>query len=221
MTCGQTKSLFSPYLDGAVTGTQMQAVSRHLEGCESCQKQYVSLRQTQQLLNKVGRRKVPADVGLKLRVALSQEIARSRRPVLANVFVRLGNAIQSMMVPATAGLASAVLVFGVLMGFMAVPLQAGNPDVPLVVGTDPQVQQLNFGATLDSIHEGSLVIEADVDSQGRVQDYRILSDEGSSPELLPQVKNMLIFTTFRPATAFGRPTTGRAILSFSKISVKG
>ena len=135
--------------------------------------------------------------------------------------LRLGNAIQSMMVPATAGLASAVLVFGVLMGFMAVPLQAGNPDVPLVVGTDPQVQQLNFGATLDSIHEGSLVIEADVDSHGRVQDYRILSDEGSSPDLLPQVKNMLIFTTFRPATAFGRPTTGRAILSFSKISVKG
>jgi len=221
MTCGQAKSLFSPYLDGAVTGTQMQAVSRHLEGCESCQQQYVSLRQTQQLLNKVGRRKAPPELGLKLRVAVSQEIARSRRPVLANVFVRLSNAIQSMMVPATAGLASAVLVFGVLMGFMAVPLQAGNPDVPLVVGTDPQVQQLNFGATLDSIHEGSLVIEADVDSHGRVQDYRILSDEGTSPDLLPQVKNMLIFTTFRPATAFGRPTTGRAILSFSKISVKG
>src|SRR5437016_8879898 len=128
MTCGQTKSLFSPYLDGAVTGTQMQAVSRHLEGCESCQQQYVSLRQTQQLLNKVGRRKAPAELGLKLRVAMSQEIARTRRPVLANVFVRMGNAIQSMMVPATAGLASAVLVFGVLMGFMAVPLQAGNPD---------------------------------------------------------------------------------------------
>jgi len=156
-----------------------------------------------------------------LRVAMSQEIARSKRPVMANLLVRLSNAISSMMVPATAGLASAVLVFGVLMGFMASPLQAGNPDVPLVVGTDPQVQQISFGATLDSIHEGSLVIEADVDSHGRVQDYHIISDDGTSPELLPQVKNMLIFTTFRPATAFGRPTTGRAILSFSKISVKG
>ena len=154
MTCGQAKSLFSPYLDGAVTGTEMQAVGRHLEGCESCQEQYVSLRQTQQLLSKVGRRKVPAEVGLKLRVAMSQEIARSKRPVLANMFVRLSNAISSMMVPATAGLASAVLVFGVLMGFMTVPLQAGNPDVPLVVGTDPQVQQISFGATLDSIQIG-------------------------------------------------------------------
>lgn len=221
MNCGQAKELFSPYLDGAVTGTQMQALGRHLEGCGSCQRHYDSLCQTQQLLSKVGRAKAPADLGLRLRVAISQEIARERRPVLANAFVRLGNTLQNLMVPATAGLASAVLVFGVLLGFMATPLQAGNPDVPLVVGTDPQVKQIGFGATMDSIREGSLVIEADVDSQGRVQDYHILSDDGSSPELLPQVKNMLIFTTFRPATSFGRPTSGRAILSFSKISVRG
>jgi hypothetical protein len=221
MKCGQAKSLFSPYLDGAVTGAQMQALGRHLEGCNGCNQQYVSLRQTQLLLAKVGRKKVPADLGLKLRVALSQEIARTRRPALGSVFMRLGNAINAIMVPATAGLASAVVVFGLLMGFMSLPLQAGNPDVPLIVGTDPELQQISFGATLDSIHEGSLVIEADVDSHGRVQDYRILSDSGVSPDLLPQVKNMLIFTTFRPATSLGRPTVGRAILSFSKISVKG
>jgi hypothetical protein len=54
-----------------------------------------------------------------------------------------------------------------------------------------------------------------------VQDYRILSDSKESAVLLPKVKNMLIFTTFRPATTMGRPTSGRAVLSFSKISVKG
>jgi hypothetical protein len=39
--------------------------------------------------------------------------------------------------------------------------------------------------------------------------------------VLPQLKNMLIFTTFRPALSMGRPTTGKAVLSFSKISVRG
>jgi hypothetical protein len=38
---------------------------------------------------------------------------------------------------------------------------------------------------------------------------------------MPAVKNMLIFTTFRPATSMGRPTPGHAVLSFAKISVKG
>jgi hypothetical protein len=43
--------------------------------------------------------------------------------------------------------------------------------------------------------------------------------------LAPQQKSMLIdfmtFTTFRPALSMGKPTAGRAVLSFSKISVKG
>jgi len=221
MTCGQAKLLMSPYLDGAVSGKQMRALSQHMEDCAACGHEYSALRQTQQLLNQAGRRKAPADLALKLRVAISQEIARSRRPFLDSALVRLSNAINAVMVPATAGLASAVVVFGLLMGFMALPLQAGSPDVPLVIGTDPQLQQMSFGATLDSIREGSLVIEADVDSQGRVQDYHILSEDTTTPDLLPQVKNMLIFTRFRPATSFGRPTAGRAVLSFSKISVKG
>jgi hypothetical protein len=69
------------------------------------------------------------------------------------------------------------------------------------------------------------VIEAYIDSTGRVQDYRILSDPDDSTLLAPQVKSMLIdfmtFTTFRPALSMGKPTSGRAVLSFSKISVRG
>jgi Putative zinc-finger len=224
MTCAQARPLFSPYLDGAVTGKEMREISRHLESCESCSWQYVSLRQTQHLLAGVGPRKAPSDLALKLRVAISQEAAHSRRRYLEGVRVRLDNALDLFMVPATAGLAAAVVIFVVLMGFLA-PLQADNSDVPLMLHTAPQLQQSAFGSTLDSINDDSLVIEAYVDSQGRVQDYRILSGSKDDTALLPQVKkNMLIFTTFttfRPALSMGRPTTGRAILSFSKVSVKG
>lgn len=125
------------------------------------------------------------------------------------------------MVPATAGLAATAVLFGVLLGFLTPPLQAGNPDVPLAIQTAPQFQQSAFGTAADSIKEDSLVIEAYVDSNGRVQDYRVLSSPDHSTDLPVQIKNMLIFTTFRPATLMGRPTSGRAVMSFSKISVKG
>jgi hypothetical protein len=175
------------------------------------------------LLARVGRRQAPADLGLKLRVAISQEIARSKRPFLGGMMVRLENALNAFMVPATAGLVTAVVIFGLLTFFLAVPgqLQADNDDVPLMLYTAPQLQQSAFGTTLDSINEDSLVIEAYVDSNGRVQDYRILSHPQQAKVLLPQLNRMLIFTTFRPATSMGRPTAGRAVLSFSKISVKG
>ena len=166
MTCAQARPLFSPYLDGAVTGKEMRELSRHMEACEGCSRQYASLRQTQSLLARVGPRKAPADLALKLRVAISQEAAHSRRRYLEGVRVRLDNALALFMLPATAGLAAAVVIFVVLMGFLA-PLQADNSDVPLMLHTAPQLQQSAFGSTLDSINDDSLVIEAYVDSQGR------------------------------------------------------
>ncbi|HMC30496.1 MAG: anti-sigma factor [Acidobacteria bacterium] len=223
MKCGEARSLFSPYLDGAVTGTQMHALSVHLQDCSRCEREYLLLRKSQQLLVGLGRRKAPPDLALKLRVVVSQEIAGIKRPRFQGVLVRLENAIDAFMVPVTAGLVSAVVIFGILMGFFALPetLQGNNDDVPLMLYTAPELQQSAFGTTLNSINADSLLIEASVDANGRIEDYRIISDPNDSKDLLPQVKNMLIFTTFRPATTMGRPTSGRAVLSFSKISVRG
>lgn len=220
MRCSQTKSLLSPYLDGMVTGTEMMAVSDHLRACPSCCAEYESLRQTQLILTKVGRRKAPEDLALKLRLAISHEAAQARRPYFHGWSVRFENAVRSLMVPVTAGLASAVVIFGFLMGFLALPLQAGS-DVPILLNTAPELQQTAFGNALSEIKDDSLVIEAYVDSNGRVQDYRVLSNPQEPKELPAQVKNVLIFTTFRPATFMGRPTAGTAVLSFSRISVKG
>jgi hypothetical protein len=223
LQCPQAKRLFSPYLDGAVTGTQMLALQAHLSDCGACNHKYLELRRTQQLLVSVGRPKAPADLGLKLRLAISREAAQARRPPFEGLRVRLENAIDAFMVPATAGFLSALIIFGIAMVYFVAPssLRADN-DVPLVmVNTAPELQQSAFGMTLDTIEADSLVIEAYVDANGRVQDYRILSDTEKSKEVLPQVKRMLIFTTFRPALSMGRPTASRAVLSFSKISVKG
>ena len=223
MQCPRAKRLFSPYLDGAVTGAEMHALQQHLAQCAACDRQYESLRRTQELLVSVGRPKAPADLGLKLRLAISREAVEAKRPLFQGFFVRLENALDAFMVPATAGFLSALVIFGIAMVYFVVPssLQANN-DVPLImVNTGPQLQPSAFGLTLDTINAESLVIEAYVDPNGRVQDYRILSDTESSKEVLPQVKQMLIFTTFRPALSMGRPTSSRAVLSFSKISVKG
>ncbi|MFZ0290464.1 MAG: anti-sigma factor [Candidatus Sulfotelmatobacter sp.] len=222
MQCAQARELFSPYLDGAVTGTEMRTLREHIDACAACSREYTLLRKTQQLLTSAGRPNVPADLGLKLRLAISREAAQTRRPRFEGLRVRLENSLEASMVPATAGLACAVLIFGLVAAILAIPgqLQANNEDVPLVLNTGPELQQTSFG-TMSSINAESLVIEAYVDSRGRVEDYKILSDPGASQELLPQVKRMLIFTTFRPAMSMGHPISSRAVLSFSRISVRG
>jgi len=223
MTCAHVRRFLSPYLDGAVTGIEMQATQQHLEACAACMREYKLLRQSQQLLMSVGRVKEPADLGLKLRLAISREAAEARRPRYEGLRLRVENALDAFMVPATAGLVCAVLIFGLVTAILAMPgpLQANNQDVPLVLNTGPELQQSGLGTTLSSIDTDSLVIEAYVDPNGRVEDYKILSDPGESQALLPQVKRMLIFTTFRPAMSMGHPIASRAVLSFSRISVRG
>ncbi len=221
--CSAAKGLLSPYLDGAVTGTEMLDLQEHLDGCAACMREYRSLQQTQQLLMSVRRVPEPTDLGLRLRLAISREAAEARRPRFEGLRMRVENTLNAFMVPATAGLACALLIFGLVIGILAMPgeVQANSQDVPLVLNTGPELQQSVFGTTLSSMNTDSLVIEAYVDKNGRVQDYKILSDPGESQELLPQVKRMLIFTTFRPAMSMGRPISSRAVLSFSRISVRG
>ncbi|HTW58706.1 MAG TPA: zf-HC2 domain-containing protein [Terriglobales bacterium] len=222
LQCPRAKRLFSPYLDGAVTGTEMIALQDHLSECVECNGKYQALRRTQQMVTSLGRAKAPEDLGLRLRVAISREAARTKRPY-EGLLVRLENGLRAHLVPATAGFLSAVIIFGIAMVYFVTPaaLQAKN-DVPLVmVNTGPELQQSAFGLTMDTINADSLVIEAYVDANGRVQDYQILSDSDASKNVLPEVKRMLIFTTFRPALSMGRPTPSRAVLSFSKISVRG
>lgn len=219
MTCAQIKSLLSCYLDGAVTGKQMHAIGQHLNECVDCRVEYQGLRQTQSLLSQVGRARVPEDLSLKVRLAISREAARRREPAFSGFGIRMANAVRAFMVPATAGVVATMIIFGVLMGFIT-PVQANTNEV-LMLSTDPQLQQTGFGGALASTTDESFVIEAYVDANGRVQDYRILSDPDQIKDLPHSLKNMLIFTTFRPATLMGSPRPGTAVMSFSKISVKG
>jgi hypothetical protein len=221
--CAQTKKLFSPYLDGRVSGSEMHALRLHLEQCANCAREYAAMQRTQQLLANLSPKKAPPDLALKLRLAISREAALKRRPRYEALLVRLQDALNAFMVPATAGLVSAILFFGLLLGFFALPaeLRASSGDVPLMLYTGPELERSAFGTSLGNVGDDALVIEAEVDANGRVEDYHILSQPDDAKAMLPQLKNMLIFTTFRPALSMGRPTTGRAVLSFSKISVKG
>jgi Putative zinc-finger len=225
MNCAEYKKQFSLYLDGQVSGAEMHALTRHMETCPDCTREYAELRRTQQLLAGLSKAKpkAPADLALRLRLAISRESAPARRRRFEGAMVRLSNALNAFMVPATAGALSAVLTFGLLLGFFALPqqLEASSSDVPLMFYTGPQLERSAFGTSLGSIGDDSVVIEAFVGANGRIEDYRILSQPNGAQAALSQVKNLLIFTTFRPALSMGRPTAGRAVISFSKISVKG
>ena len=226
MKCEQVQSLLSLYLDGALRGAQMQQVAAHIEECASCRAEYKQLQNTQRLVAGLGKQPAPPELALRLRVALSQARAESYRQRWEIFWVRLENGFNAFMFPATAGVLSAVLFFGLIIGFFGLPVQAvgkDSNDVPLGLYTPPQLAASPplFLNTISSNNEEPVLVETYVDANGRVQDYRIISAPEGSENLVPELDNLLIFTTFRPAMSMGHPTAGRVVLSFSHMNVKG
>jgi hypothetical protein len=221
MKCSVAKQLMSSYLDGAVTRSQLADVDEHLQSCMECAARYASVRQTQALVGSLGRKAAPPELALRLRVAISQEIANAQRSSWEALRVRWENAFNAIMVPATAGLVTTLIIFGLLISLIYPGQVRAANDVPTVLYTPAELQFTPFELSMGASNAEGLVVEAYVGPDGRVQDYRILSAPEDAQAILPELKNMLIFTTFHPATTFGRPTASRVILSFSKVQVKG
>jgi anti-sigma factor RsiW len=220
MKCSEARQLLSPMMDFMLSERQERRASFHLSQCAACREQFAELRRTRRLVSTLPSRQLPTDLMVQLRAALSQHMATRRMSRWDSLLVRWENALNAFMFPATAGLVSAILIFGLLLGVL-VPahLPNANDVVPSALYTPPEMTAAPFGLESGSSSDGVLV-EALIDPQGRVQDYRVLSAPGLT-ELTPQMKNALIFTQFRPATSFGMPTSGRVVISFSNISVGG
>jgi len=220
MKCAVVNGLLSSYLDGEVTRSQLARVDEHLQCCADCAARYASVRQTQALVGSLGRKPAPPELALRLRVTVSQEIANRKHPRWEALRVRWENAFNAVMVPATAGLVTTLIIFGLLISVLYPGEMRAANDVPTMLYTPAELQFTPFEFSMGASPE-SLVVEAYVGPDGRVLDYRILSAPEDAQAILPELKNMLIFTTFHPATAFGQPTASRVVLSFSKVQVKG
>ena len=219
MRCNEARPLFSTYLDGVMSGAERHEVAAHLGECADCQSDYNLLENTRTLVSSVGRRQAPADLALKIKVALSSENARSRRGFLQGYMIRLQNAVNGLMFPATAGVLSAIVLFGVLIGLLVPAQVSAYDDVPSSFYTPPRLQVSEYPEPQLNL-DTPVVIETYVDSSGRVENYRIISGPDDD-QIREQLDRALLFTIFVPAQSFGRPVPGKAIMSFSNISVKG
>jgi hypothetical protein len=224
-SCIWVNEHINDYLDGALTGLQMQKVAQHIERCSNCRSEFDSLRETQAVLAQLEPRPMPADLGLRLRVALSHELARAREPRMERVKLAWENTLAPLLLQASAGLASTLLLLGTVglaVGMFTHPQKLSAQDEPLGMATPPHFlyasagsDESRFGAA-----EDPLVIMAMVNASGRVYDYRILSGTLDS-EAKSKLESLMLLSLFEPARRFGEPVRGVVILSFAGVAVKG
>jgi anti-sigma factor RsiW len=220
--CGHFQDQFSEYLDGALTGAAMHEIAAHLEVCTGCAAEFAQWRTAQSLISSIGPAKAPANLGLRLRVALSQQSANTVEEKFARGWVRWQN-FRPLVWQITAGFASSVALTGAaaLLIMFASPEPLLARDEPLGVATSPRFLYTWLepaGAVGDG--EVPVIVQAFVNGEGRVYDYTIVSGNADQ-KTRTQVENTLLFSVFAPAQVFGQPVPGTVVLSFSGVSVPG
>ena len=181
--------------------------------------QHVSQEQVTMTLRSLPRRLPPADLAMSLRVIASRERQRLvENRSLGQVFVSwlertrfmLRDMLRPLMLPATGGVFSAVVLFSMWV-VPTYPLRAKmTVDTPASLATAEDVIDVVKGSAGVGLRD-SVLVEVEVDDQGHFVDYRVVSGASavSDPTTRRRVENLLYFTKFAPATSFGMPMAGR------------
>lgn len=221
--CAAIQSRLSEYMDGAVSGVEMQHIADHLAACPVCAEEFALAARLQHTIVTLGTLRAPTDLSLKLRVAISQERARSWSSALERFSLNWQNRIRPLALQAAAGLAGAVLLIGstlALLGAMGAgtPVQAN--DEPLGAITAPHyLYSIDGVHPVITSHDDTLVIEAAINSRGEVYDYRVVSGDEQDPTVQNAIAQRLASSVFQPASVFGLPVRGHVVITFSGVSV--
>ncbi len=224
IVCAKARSAFSGYLDGAISGREMQAVAAHLDQCRGCKAEFFQWRGMQSLLAHTAPSKVPDELGLQLRLAISHESSR-RQGLWHSVSATWANLIRPIALQAASGLVGTLLLVGgsaALVGIMPVSNAVLAHDEPLRAVTMPHYL---YTAEQDeplapALQDATVVVEADVSTQGKVYGYDIVSGPVDA-ETRSAVRDELMLQVYEPAKMFGVPVRGRVLVTFSGVLVKG
>lgn len=225
--CEDVRAGFSGYLDGAVSGVEMGAIATHMEGCTECAEEFAVWRGVQRALSDLGPARVPARLQARLREAIAVERERGAHLSLVRRAMLLWEStLAPFAVRLSGGLAAALVLAGGLTWMFAAPLaavQASDSAMAHLVAPRylySQVPPQPVKTNRDEPSDVPIVVDAMVDSKGRVYDYTILAGPQDAGVRV-RVEDNLLASIFKPATVFGVPVRGHVVMTYDGVSVRG
>jgi anti-sigma factor RsiW len=228
MECASVRPRVSAYLDDAVSAEERRSLKRHLNSCRDCALESERYSQVREKLRLLPRLTPPADLTTRLRVVASKVRMESFGGAgpwsrwRDRMELSLRNLMRPLALPAVGGLCSAVFLFSTLVPmFKSAFAMSASADVPTMLTTEPM---LKYMAPVAFANNGDAVVDLQLDDQGQIVNFTIVSAPGQQSERLRRsIENNLLFTEFWPATTFGRGVAGTIRISFrnSRIDVRG
>jgi hypothetical protein len=215
MTCSKVRTSLSAMIDSRLCEPERADAVQHLIDCADCRRQERELRFVAQALREATPQRPPVDLTYRLRVLASHERARMLAGAdwWSTIRFRLNQILRPLAVPAAGGIFASLLFFAILVPNFTVHANTTN-DVP--VGLYTQVSIVNLSPFAFSGHD--VMVELTIDENGAVSDYALPGGQLSKDEMRA-VGNILLFTSFKAATAFGQPKASKMLLNISHTTI--
>ena len=201
------------------------AVAVHIESCQACNLHRLEVQSLRTGLRHLPQVRVPSLLNARLRVMASKERWRNEthrdwRSRLTEARWRFGlifdNLLKPIAVPAAGGLLASFFCFFLIVGTLHMTPTLED-DVPLGLYTEVMIDELTpFG-----FQGRDVMLQLTVDANGKVTDFEVLQAELTSLEEVRDIGNLVMFSTFTPATRFGQRVSSKKLFSIRHISVTG
>lgn len=223
MTCFKAKRKSTVYIDGRLRGAELARVNAHLRVCDSCALHFEEIAKLRSAAGELQPPVCPPSLITKLRVAASRERKKieehkgSRFEAFWNQWkFRIENLLRPLTLPATGGLLSSFILFGILAFTIGTASRAVNYEVPLVLNDQPGVNLVPLQLGSDAV-----VLTISTDSNGRIRDYAVRngSDSFTGDTASLQATNIAL-PQFPSVLGVAHPISGDISISFTPLELR-
>jgi hypothetical protein len=237
MSCQNAQEQISLLLDRRLPAGQRANVLAHLETCRTCAGEFERLQELRVTMRGMATPAVPPALTTRLRIAASHYRAgldrrRSFASRVEHAYMRMRLAIDNMMkpvaVPFAGGVVSSFTCFLFLIPSLtfqhnfgleppifhpepAIVADFTDPDGSLVGIKDVKYVSLESGSSVITGNEVSLTLV--LDPAGQVQNWYVYGNGG---QLTPEMKSLILYSKFIPATVSGQPAWGLKQIVYSR-----
>jgi hypothetical protein len=223
--CKSVRSALWDYAAGTLEQGDRLLVDTHLHECRECDLHRAEVRSLRTGLKHLPEKSVSPLLGTRLRVIASRERSRQalRRDLAARVAelrsrakLMFDNLLRPIAVPAAGGMLASFLCFGAIVDTLHVHPEWQN-DIPVGLYTQVMLDDVSPF----SVNGKDVMVQLTIDKNGAVSGFEVPQGSATSPDELREIGNLVLYSSFSPATAFGQRVTGKILVNILHINIRG
>ncbi len=226
--CKNVRANLWDYAAQVLPCTENDAIDRHLDACRDCDRCLADVSSLRAGFRNMPVQPVPPLVATRLRVIASRERSRQLlrlnplgwlRDKLSTAMMSFDNFLRPYAFPATGGLLTSCLCFGLIAHTLQMrPYLTEDQDNDMPIGLFTQM-------TIDDVSpfcfsKKDVTVQVTVDADGNVTDYSLPQGANPTPDELKEIGNLVLYSTFTPATRFGQRVSSKRLFAIGHLDVR-